>query len=319
MNILKRLYLLLCIAAFLLSGAVNAFALTTGDPKEPLDLTKPSELHIEYTNGDDVMVGKEISLYHISTVSSDYVYTPVGAFANREDVVITGIQTEKQWRKLEETLSALITAEKIEPYAVAVTDENGLAHFSGLLPGIYFIDAYAFDEGDWRYTFKRVTASIPQLKDDGYWNYDVTLHPKFDKETIPGGDEDLTYTVVKEWRGDKASSRPKEITVKIYKNGTEDRTVALNSGNNWTYSWTAKNDGSVWKVMENKVKGYTVTVDQKDCKFVVTNTGDGDEPPPQTGESNSYYLSIVLMVLSGAGLLVIAAVGLKRKARRSAD
>ena len=323
MNTVKRLFLFLCIAVFLLSGAVNAYALTTSDPKEPFDPTKPSELHIEYTNEDVVLPGRTISLYYVATVSTDYVYTPIGAFAGREDIVINGIQTEKQWRKLEETLSALITAENIEPYATAVTDENGIATFSGLMPGIYFIDAYVFYEGNWKYTFKRVTAHIPQLTEDGHWNYDVTLHPKFGKETIPDDDEDETYTVTKLWVDNGHTEyRTKEVNVTIYKNGDVYEKVGLKGENDWTYSWTVKKDGSDWKVMEDPVpEHYTVTVEQKKNAFIVTNTLKDTPPdpphPPKTGESNSYYLSIVLMALSGAGLLALGFVGLKRKERRN--
>ena len=103
------------------------------------------------------------------------------------------------------------------------------------------------------------------------------------------------------------------IQVEIYKDGALAQTVTLSSANNWSYAWTDPGQ-SVWTVVERDVpEGYTVHTDEKDTTFIITNqwnpaTPDQpDEPidPPDTGDVSPLWLYVLVLCLSGLGLVIV--------------
>ena len=98
----------------------------------------------------------------------------------------------------------------------------------------------------------------------------------------------------------------------IFRDGELYETVILSEENNWSYHWTAPADGARWMVVERNIpEGYTATVEEWGAAFTITNTAPKDPPgTPQTGDSANIMLAVVLLHLSGAGLI---ALGLYRK------
>ena len=128
-------------------------------------------------------------------------------------------------------------------------------------------------------------------------------------------DEEIQLKVLKLWKGDEGrTDRPQSIEVDIFCNGTIFKTVTLSKENNWCYQWTAKANGASWKVVEQNVPdGYTMTVEQKDTTFTITNSRrDPSNPPPQTGDTANIMLYAVMMYVSGTMLIILGIVG-KRK------
>ncbi len=60
-------------------------------------------------------------------------------------------------------------------------------------------------------------------------------------------------------------------------------------------------------VERNIPEGYTVTVESRSTAFILTNSISKDPPPenPKTGDSTNILLAVVLLNLSGAGLILL--------------
>ena len=105
----------------------------------------------------------------------------------------------------------------------------------------------------------------------------------------------------------------------ILKDGVLFDTQTLTAENNWTYSWTAEDDGSVWQVVEREIpEDYTVKVEKDKTMFLLANTYTGDTPEkvPKTGDSSVPLLSVTILSLSG---MVLILAGLAVRSRREKD
>jgi len=84
-------------------------------------------------------------------------------------------------------------------------------------------------------------------------------------------------------------------------------------------SWTAKDDGAKWTVIErNTPSRYTMTAQNRDTSFILTNTytpakPDGPFDVPQTGDTSNIVLYVILMIVSGSMLIILGIIG-KRNA-----
>ena len=95
----------------------------------------------------------------------------------------------------------------------------------------------------------------------------------------------------------------------ILKNGEKISEQILSEANDWSYAWTAPDDGSVWQAVERDVpEHYTVTVREENNIITITNTTTETVPdpkPPQTGDNSHIELYVLLMALSGTVLLLL--------------
>ena len=62
---------------------------------------------------------------------------------------------------------------------------------------------------------------------------------------------------------------------------------------------------------------YTMTIDERETSFVITNTytptyPDDPVPPPQTGDTSNVLMYAMLMIASGTAFIILGIVG-KRK------
>ena len=95
--------------------------------------------------------------------------------------------------------------------------------------------------------------------------------------------------------------------------------VTLSSENNWSYSWTVPDDGAVWQIVERNVpEDYSVTIERKGNTFIAVNAYDGEEPPPETGDTGNIYLYVILICIAGVLLLVLG-IGFGRGKKYEAD
>jgi hypothetical protein len=170
-------------------------------------------------------------------------------------------------------------------------------------------------QNDWIYAFDSALVALPGLGADGLWQYEVAVTSK--SKAIPPAetDEEIEFKVLKLWKGDNGrSDRPQSIEVEIFRDGVSYQTVILSEENHWTYSWNAADDGAIWKVVERNIPtGYTMTVEERETSFVLTNTRPPDKPDiPQTGDTTNIMLYFVLMNVSGIMLIILGIAG-KRK------
>ena len=305
--------LALCFCCCMALGCAQASS--TADAKEAINAQHDCALTIFYGCDGTSLSGLNVKLYRVADVSADFQYTLTDAFAATE-LVLNGIQTIGEWDVIRATLKTHIVVNPVEADAIAETDLSGQACFSALKPGLYLAEPQTVVLDSGTYFFDAALIALPGLGADGLWQYEVAVNAK--PELLPPvePEEEIQLKVVKLWKGDSGqSTRPTSIEVEIFKDGISDRTVTLSKENNWAYSWTAADDGAVWTVVERNIpSGYTLTMEEREHSFTLTNKRKGELPPdsPQTGDDSNILLYSVLMYASGFVLVLVGITG-KRK------
>jgi hypothetical protein len=304
---------LLCFCLHLMPCQVRAAA--TSDAVEPIVPENECSLTVSYCYAETAFSDMEVKLYRIAEVSADFKYTLTQSFA-ASGLILDGIRTAGEWSVLRATLEAHILAYNIAPEFTAVTNEDGQASFGSLKTGMYLAIVNQAEQDDIYYRFDSALIALPGLGSDGRWQYQVSANAKGEALPPVDSDEEVELKVLKLWRGDEGrTDRPKSIEVEIFCGGSSYKTVTLSEENHWTYSWSAKNDGLSWTVVERNVpQGYTMTLEERQTTFVLTNTWTPTQPdvpvkPPQTGDTSNIMLYVLLMIVSGSMLIILGAAG----------
>jgi hypothetical protein len=300
------LALCLCLVWAPCAGAVS-----TADALAPVSEDAECSLTLAYGCSGLVFPDISVKLYRVAQVSGDARYTLTPEFQT-SGLELNGIQTNGEWDVIRTSLEAHILANSISPDETALTDSDGLAVFSGLKPGMYLAAAVYAEQSGWGYAFRAALVAVPGLDETGRWVYDVAVDPKPDI-LPPAEPDEVQYRLLKLWKDEgNEEKRPASIEVEIFRNGQSQETVVLSAENNWAYRWTAAADGACWQVVERNIpEGYVMTVENRATTIVLTNSipEDPSNPPP-TGDSAQILAAVVLLNLSGAGLI---ALGLFRK------
>lgn len=333
-KIIRCLTLLLLMAAIMASAIVPAAANFTGNTNEKVNTKARCTLTLTYAANGTALEGETIQLYRVASISADGVYKLYGKFANYP-LSISAPTTQREWREMAVTLESYVVAGQMKATAKSTTGSNGVVSFSNLAPGLYLVSALSTQRGNVTYIFDAFVVAVPGLDDNGHWFYDVSANPK-SEEQKPDQSK-ISYNVVKTWRdtGSK-NKRPDSVTVVIYKNGVEQEKRVLNADNNWMYTWTADNDGSVWTVAEPNVPdGYTVSQQKNGRTFIIINSRSSTPTPapdpkptptptskpttpttPKTGDMMNLPLYWGLLAVSSVTLVILCAV--KRRKRHEA-
>lgn len=286
--------LLLCVCLCLMPS--RALAVSTADALEPVSEERECSLTLSYTCNGTAFSGVTVKLYQIAELSAAARYTLTEPFA-ASGLLLNGIQSVGEWNVVRTTLESYLLANGIRENRSAVTDGRGQVTFEGLKPGLYLAVAGRAVQDGLSCSFKSALVSLPGLDEDGRWQYRVTVASKSEVTPPPGPgpgpgpgpepdpdpEDKIQWKVLKLWKGDSGQSdRPQHIEVEIFRDGVSDQTVILSEENNWSYSWTAKDDGADWMVVERNVPaGYTVMVEERAAAFVLTNTYCPDVPPEE--------------------------------------
>lgn len=309
--------LIVCMSLFLMPCITCAAS--TSDAVEPISVSQNCSLTVTYAYNGTAFSDIPVSLYKIADVSSDFQYTPTDEF-KAINLRLNGITSISEWNTIRTTSEAYIIANSIEADAVRSTDENGQVSFRNLTSGVYLVASVQCSNDGFRHCFASVLTALPDLNDDGTWNYDVNVTPKADADD--SGEENSEYKVLKLWKDNgNVSERPNSIEVYILRNGEIVKTVILSEENNWSYTWYAEDDGSTWQVIEKNVPdGYVMTIEQHTTTFTIINSipDESDTSPenpdvPKTGDSSGIELYVTLMCISGFALVLLGITG-KRKA-----
>jgi hypothetical protein len=288
---------------------------STEDASEPILTDRDCALTLSYVCDQTVVTDMEVKLYQIASVSADFQYTLTSSFMPC-GLELNGIHSAGEWNVIRSTLEARIIADAIEVSAKANTDATGQVSFDSLQPGMYFAMADIVAQGENNCVFETVLVALPGLFADGTWQYEMTVIPKSEKLPPVQEDEQTEMKVLKLWKGDEGNNRrPKNVEIELFKDGKSYQKVVLSQENNWSYSWPVKQDGAKWTVVERNIaSGYTMTVEQRENTFVLTNTlpsqgPDGPEDPPKTGDTVNVMFYVVWMVISGSVLLILGLTG----------
>ena len=276
------------------------------------DPEQTGSIRLNYSAVDNA----EFKVYRAGEITDNWEFVLTGAF---QDIPadLNDLDTEAM-TELSETLAAYAAADGIEPDYSGRTDENGQVVFEGLTKGLYLIIGESVIWDGMRYDPVPFLLTVPSQDAEGAWNYQTEADVKY--ETSVPEKEETEYKVVKYWVGDgSGNARPVQITVDILRDGILYDTQTLTAENNWSYSWTAEDNGSVWQVVEREISDhYTVKVEKNKTMFLLTNTYAGDTPEevPKTGDSSVPLLPVTLLSLSG---MVLILAGLAVRGRREKD
>lgn len=278
----------------------EVFALSTTEAKEEIDINRKSSLTINYNND---LTDTEVKLYKIASVSKDFQYQLSTDFSVYP-ININGITSDLDWNILDNTINSYIVADGIEAFKTYFINDNFLK-IENLEVGLYFVKMEKIDKDDYVLIFDNFLLSVPNLGEDGYWDYDISIYPKVESY-IPKY-EKIDYTVIKQWRDDKVN-RPKSVDIDIYKDGILVDSQVLSTSNNFTYSFETLDDGSEWSVVErNILEGYNVSILNKNRNFIIINTDTHyEEDNPKTLDDIKIYLYLLIGAFVGIVLLIVS-------------
>ncbi|MBR6570336.1 MAG: Cna B-type domain-containing protein [Clostridia bacterium] len=301
--------LVMCLC--LCTAPMAAFAISTTVATEPISVSASCSLTLNYTHNGKAFPDVSVKLYQVASVSADYQYTLTPAFS-ATGLQLNGVSAVSEWNGIRTTLENAVAANAPAATVVQATGTNGQVTFTGLQPGMYLVMPVTCSENGFLYYFASVLTAVPNLNENGVWNYDVQVNPKPDVENPTG--EDLCYRVLKLWSDNQSPNRPVSIEVNILRDSEVVRTVVLSAENDWNYAWYAAADGSIWSVSEPNVpSGYVMRVEKQETTFTITNaipTPPSDSP--QTGDTTNIGFFVMLMCISGLVLVIVGFAG-KRK------
>ena len=298
----------------------TALAASTNEAKEAIITDRECSLTVSYRYDGNAFSDQSVKLYMIAEASENALYTLVPSFAE-SGLILNGVQTTGEWNVIRSTLESYILANNVAPMQMDMTDETGEVCFVGLRPGLYLTSCVCATQGGVTCSFDSALVALPGLDANGYWQYQISVAAK--PEYIPPSepDEDIPYKVLKLWKGDKDfRDRPVNIEVEIFRDGILVETIILSEEKHWSYSWSAKEDGAKWNVVERNIpEGYAMTIEERSTTFVLTNSfrPDDPEPPPvvlpQTGDTSNILLYAVLMFVSGVTLVLLGITGKRHR------
>jgi LPXTG-motif cell wall-anchored protein len=339
----RKVQMLALSLALLLSLAAPAAA------AEPIDQTAPVSLTVIDRYDDTAVSGVDLRLYRVADVKDDLTYTTTGAFAHSHISMDTSEALES-WADRAVTLEAYVVehiaeGDAIQPAATATTDQDGMAVFADLTPGMYLLVGKQKVLNDTIHKPQAALIALPFQEDDGTWNYDPAAYLKSSNRPLQAGTVEVT--AAKLWNDEGLEGlRPESVTLTLYQDETTYDTVTISAENGWQYTWDGLDPTSDWHLMERSVSsGYSVTAVGDSDSFVVTNTyrvemlddldtptsyalydpdaPDGDpgstasadgsqgEKLPQTGQ---LWWPVTLLSVAGLALL-LAGWGIRRKAK----
>ncbi len=304
---MKRIFAAILSLIFILSAVTLSIS-----ARGRVDEDAVCSLTLSYNYDSQSFSGLCIRIYRIAEITETNDYFLTGSFSDYP-VAINSVKSRDEWKQLSSTILGYIVADSILPNHETLTDENGEAHFENLATGLYLVQGVRSDYNDGYCEFETFVISVPNTNENDEWMYDVTAYPKsIYVEVEP---EDTTYTVNKLWKdAGNENKRSDSVTIELYKDGEFIEEVVLSSKNDWSYSWTAPLDGAVWQAVESNVpNGYTVTIEQEGNYFTVINTYDDPEIPPKTGDTSQMPIYIILLTVSGIGLVIVSIGALREK------
>ena len=304
MSFMRKSFTILFIFVLILSLLSSSVSVLASED-EKLNVSSLGSLSFTYANGDELFSDVKVSVYRVADSIDGQDYNLVGSFENYP-IDINSASTDREWQVLAYTLFSYVIADDVKADKVLYTDENGVVKFDTMKTGMYLVISENPDKDSEECYFNPFLISNPYFTNND-WYYDVVARPKMQFVNPSYGHSEYKIEkryVAKRWKDDGYELyRPEKIEVDILKNGNVLSTQILSAENNWTYSWLAPDDGSVWTVVEKNVEDfYNVTVDKKGFVFNLTNmykdttngkpsTDDEAKPdvpqPDTTPDSNS--------------------------------
>jgi hypothetical protein len=312
-NRIKKLISAFVTSVFLLSAI--SLSVSAADY---IDMSKNGSLTLCYQYDNYCCEGVDVRIFRVAEVSDKAEYTLTDAFADYP-VKVNDLQTSSQWQETANAFAAYAAADSIQPTQTEKSENDGVAVFSNLKTGLYLVVSENAVYEDCSYIFAPFLISVPSPNESNQWTYEVLANPK--AEVYYPQQNETEHKVVKQWEDSgNESNRPDSISVYIIKDGLKVDEQVLSNDNDWSYSWTAPDDGSVWQAVESNVaQPYTVTIQNDGTTITIVNTAadivSSTTPlqintPLQTGSGIEIWICILLVL--GFGMVMLAVIKRKR-------
>lgn len=257
------------------------------------------------TSSKQLVAGVKLALYKIADADSDEDtgYRITDDF-NESGIQVKDILYTENLSEIAENLADYAKDKSVEAQSEAMTNNDGYLKFSGLSDGIYLIRQINtktdFERLGYTYTTEPYIVVIPSLDSNGNKVRNIICQPKGILKELEK--KATSLTVYKVWKDDnnKKGIRPDMIKVGLYRDGTLEKEVDLNAGNNWMYVWNNLDADYSWSVKELKVPtGYSTSVSNNDQIWTITNTYKPTIPSiVKTGDNSHISFWIGLLVIS---------------------
>lgn len=300
MHMRRRSMLRLRLTACLLCLFALVHPHASAEVSRLLDPAKPTSLTIQYAGDASIPDAVTFRLYHVATVDASAAFTPVAPF-DGYSISLRNDLSSSEWQDLANTLTSYAEADHLSAVATGETRLRTVT-FSGLRAGLYLVVGQSVSIDEQICTPKPTLIVLPNRNDAGWWDYDVTMTPKWDISPV----EHRDLTVLKVWDDSDAYDRPVSVEVELYSDGMLHDTVTLSKANNWRHTWTALDTRYTWTVIERNVpEGYTVSISAEDQLIVITNIRT--TPPvkpvdPDLPKTGSDWTPVT--VLAGIGIVL---------------
>ncbi len=244
----------------------------------------------EAENLDNIIpiTGVQIKIYKVADISSTGEFTLFNTYSNISNFPvkdINRINDQQTWKQVASVIGGFIYQNNVWPSATLTTDDEGSAHFTGIDLGLYYVGPVTKEANDCLYSFDPFMISVPGLDENDEWVNPVDAVVARVKCKITMLPKNASYEVLKVW--DDAgyeSNRPSSVSVTLYCDGAEYKTVTLSAANNWRYSWTYM-EGHSWTVSEHVTGRYVVSLTTGGNTFRITNTYTPPDTPPDTPDT----------------------------------
>jgi len=284
---------------------LNTYA-NTSKANELINDEKENNLTINYSYDDYKFDKKEVKLYLIANIKSDFKYELTQEFKNYP-ISLNNIKENDEWNTIKETIDSYIISDNIKETKSSLIENNQVS-FNNLQSGLYLIKTDTIKNDNYTLISDSIILNLPSLE-NGKWNYETSIYPKT-YEFIPKY-ETIKYKVEKRFIDNK-NNRPLSIDVEIFKDGNLFDSIILSSKNNWTYEWKYIDDGSSFSVVERNIpSNYNVSISKNNNNFIIINELKEDVKNPQTYDSINLYL--YLLIISFIGIIVLLISLVKRR------
>lgn len=297
----KRILRMMCMVLFAIALCTEGLRPANAFADE--DSTGTLIVNYAYSNN-------EFHIFRVAENTADG-FVPVEAYKDYRISLEAG--TASEWRALAATLSVYTQRDRITPLADQITDNSGSAQFRGLESGMYLVMGESqMKDG---YNYQPIPFLIILEKAES-----LTAQVKYEEDYAGGGDvpEKIDLSVRKVWKDNGSeSSRPDNVIIQLLNNGEVYDTAVLNKENQWSYVWKDLASDGNWKVAEDRIPAdYTVSIEQENLTFTVTNTRTGTitisgstadsassasgPQSPKTGDENKIIWWLIILAASGA-------------------
>ena len=148
---------------------------------ENIDVSRISSITVTYQYDDILLTDVDVSLYYLASIdeTGNYNFTDEYQSVAFDTTDISASDLTLQAKSIE----SYIIKNQLQARSVLKTNQNAVANFSNLVPGLYLVKVESEVVDNYRYNASPTIISIPTLEDNNY-QYDIQINIKTEREPL---------------------------------------------------------------------------------------------------------------------------------------